>query len=99
MYQMLSSDRHDPDVMNSDSASPPDKKSVLSRRLVLGAAMGTLLIVGGCGGGDSHDSVSSGSGSTDPANVAASTSQSVPNARMQAVLDQLVALGAKPIET
>lgn len=36
---------------------------------------------------------------TDPASIAVATSQSVPNARMQAVLDQLAALSVKPIKT
>lgn len=35
---------------------------------------------------------------TSPAAVAESTSQSTPNAQMQSVLDQLAALGAKPVE-
>ncbi len=73
-------------------------------RLLLTAAVGVLGAISGCGG-DSSVLSPSGSGAsgmvsnTDPAGVAASTSQSVPNARMQAVLDQLAALGAKPLET
>lgn len=62
--------------------------------------MGALGVVSGCGGDSSPGPISAGpASSTDPAGVAASFSQSVPNARMQAVLDQLAALGAKPIET
>lgn len=98
MYQMLSSDRHDPNLLNSGE-SPPNKTPVFLRRSLLSAALSTLVVIGGCGGGSSHDSGSTGSRATDVASVAASTSQSVPNTRMQAVLDQLTALGAKPIET
>ena len=55
----------------------------------------------GCGGGDSNGVTqpTSSSSNTSPGTVAAATSQSVPNSQMQAVLDQLAALGAKPIET
>ena len=87
---------------------PFAKKKTLGRnlvsRLIFGAALGMLGVLSGCGG-DSTVLVPSGSGTgstgsiTDPAIVAAATSQSVPNARMQAVLDQLAALGAKPLET
>ena len=81
------------------------KKSALLGRLLLVAAVSTLAVIGGCGGDSSPGAVlvvpgSTGSVSnTNPASVAAATAQSVPNARMQAVLDQLAALGAKPIDT
>ena len=85
--------------------SPSTKKPAPVKRLILGAAVGLLAIIAGCGGDSSSEVVSAAPGTTglasntDPARVAAATSQSVPNARMQAVLDQLAALGAKPIET
>ena len=85
--------------------SPSTKKTAPVKRLMLGVAVGLLAIIAGCGGDSSSEVVSAAPGTTgqasntDPARVAAATSQSVPNARMQAVLDQLAALGAKPIET
>ena len=86
----------------ADAIQPPKKPALFSRFLLTAVVSGFALI-SGCGGDSSSDSVLTGSGSTgsstDPAGVAAATSQSVPNARMQAVLDQLAALGAKPIET
>ncbi len=81
------------------------KKTAPLKRLILGAAVGLLAVIAGCGGDSSSEVVSAAPGTTgpvsntDPARVAAATSQSVPNARMQAVLDQLAALGAKPVET
>ena len=84
---------------------PLTSKSVLLKRLVLGISAGLLAVMSGCGGDSSSGVVSVVPGATgqvssiDPAGVAAATSQSVPNARMQAVLDQLAALGAKPVET
>ena len=78
------------------------KKSGLLSRMLLGAAVSTLAVIGGCGGDSSSDVVTALSGSsanTNPANVAAATTQSVPSSRMKAVLDQLAALGAKPIDT
>ncbi|WP_296912492.1 alpha/beta hydrolase [Polaromonas sp.] len=77
------------------------------RRVFLSATVGTLAALGGCGGNSSDDSPglsgsnrSNGAASnTDPGAVATATSQTMPNSRMQAVLDQLAALGAKPIET
>ena len=72
-------------------------------RLALSAAVVTAAVLSGCGGDSSPlpgGSAAGASGSnTDPATVAVATTQSVPNARMQAVLDQLAALGAKPIDT
>ena len=71
------------------------------RGFTAGAAGLALVILGGCGGYSSDSSlgtVDSGS-NTNPDRVAVATTQSVPNTRMQAVLDQLAALGAKPIDT
>ena len=81
------------------------KKPAWFSRLLLTAVVSGLALLSGCGGDSSSAPLSTGSESggsasnTDAASVAAATSQSVPNARMQAVLDQLAALGAKPIET
>ena len=71
------------------------------RGFTAGAAGLALAILGGCGGGSSNGFLGTGdSGSnTNPDRVAVATTQSVPNTRMQAVLDQLAALGAKPIDT
>ena len=70
---------------------------VLTRVLVGGA-----VVVSGCGAG-SDDSTSaatvSGAAPAAPANAPVAAAQSVPNAQMQAVLDQLAALGTKPIYT
>jgi len=66
------------------------------------AAAIALLAISGCGGDSSSDVVTNLDGSssnTNPASVAAATTQSVPNSRMKAVLDELAALGAKPIDT
>lgn len=77
----------------------------MGNRFVWGAAVSMLADIGGCGGNSSSGpsvtalSATSTVSNTDPASVAVATSQSVPNVRMQAVLDQLTALGAKPIET
>ena len=98
------SDPHDLNLQ-SRSLLQPTKTSGLARRVVLAGAVGTLAIASGCGNNSNSSSGSSGSGgpglasSTEPASVAVAASQSVPNARMLAVLDQLAALSAKPIET
>lgn len=72
------------------------------RRFTAGAAGLALVIMGGCGGdgslGTGLGAGDSGS-NTNPDRVAAAITQSVPNTRMQAVLNQLAALGAKPIDT
>ena len=82
---------------------PCTKESLLFRRLVLSAAVCTLAVVSGCGGSSEFVSAAQNlftpAPNDDPASVAATARQSVPNVRMQAVLDQLAALGAKPIET
>lgn len=104
MLEIFSSDRDVSHLLNRIQR-PSTIKPVLLKRLVSGIAVGLLAVMGGCGGDSSSGAVSAAPGpagevlSTDAAGVAASTSQSVPNARMQAVLDQLAALGAKPIET
>ena len=99
MYQISLSGHRAPDLPGGCPLQPAKKSARLSR-VFLAAAMGVLGVVGGCGGDSSLSPISTAPvSSTDPAGVAASTSQSVPNARMQAVLDQLAALGAKPVET
>ena len=72
------------------------------RRFTAGAASLALVIMGGCGGDGSLGTglgIGDSGSNTNPDRVAAATTQSVPNMRMQAVLDQLAALGAKPIDT
>ena len=104
MYRISVSGHHNPDFSGKRPLQP-NKKSARFSRFFLGAVIGAAGVIGGCGGDSSPGQVSTGTGSTgsvsntDPAGVVASTSQSVPNARMQTVLDQLAALGAKPIET
>ena len=104
MRQNFLSDHCDPDLPKRGPL-PSAEKSALLSRLLLGAAVSMLAMIGGCGGGSSPGAVFDVSGSTgvvsntNPASVAAATTQSVPNVRMQAVLDQLAALGAKPIDT
>ena len=71
---------------------------------MLGPAVSVIAVIGGCGGNSSSKGVStmpvttSPVSSTDPAGAAVTTSQFVPNARTQIVLDQLAALGAKPVK-
>jgi acetyl esterase len=86
-------------VNRRNTGTVPSENQVL-RRVLLGATVGMLAALSGCGA-DSLDNVPgiSNSSNTDPAAIATATSQSTPNSRMQAVLDQLAALGAKPIET
>lgn len=71
------------------------------RQFMAGAAGLAIVVMGGCGGDSSNNLLDSGAfgSNTNPERVAAATTQSVPNTRMQAVLDQLAALGAKPINT
>ena len=69
-------------------------------RLTAGAAVLALAMLAGCGGSsDGLSSAGDAGSNTNPERVAVATAQSVPNTRMQAVLDQLAALGAKPIDT
>lgn len=73
-----------------------------TNRFFLGALFALSAAAGGCGGGSSDDSQSSTGNpplNTSPSAVAASTAKSTPTPQMQAVLDQLAALGAKPVET
>lgn len=58
-------------------------------RYLTGTLMAGVLVLGGCGGGDSAP----------PVATSAAAMQSVPNSQMQAVLDQLAALGARMINT
>lgn len=104
MHQIFLLDHWGSDVPKSGLRRSA-KKSALLSRLLLGAAVSTLAVMGGCGGDSSPGAVPGGPGSTgsvantNPASVAAASVQSAPNARMQAVLDQLAALGAKPLDT
>ena len=70
-----------------------------SLRLFLSVVCATAAVASGCGGDSGDDSSGNAGVNTNPSLVAAATSQSLPTAQMQAVLDQLAALGAKPIET
>ena len=101
MRQIFSPCHRDADLLKS-GLLPPTKKSAPWSRLILGAAVSMLAAIGGCGG-DASPAAGTSSGSavfnTNPESVAAATTQSVPNSRMKAVLDQLAALGAKPIDT
>ena len=87
-------------------ASPPlaflKGKTMSTNRFFLGALFALSAAAGGCGGSSSDDSQSSTGNpplNTSPNAVAASTAKSTPTPQMQVVLDQLAALGAKPVET
>ena len=69
-------------------------------RLLLSAVIASAAAASGCGGGSSDiaEKISNLS-NTSPSIVAKISSQSAPNQQMQAVLDQLVALGSKPVNT
>ena len=91
----------------SADAAPPGSSPVLPtgkrlRRSMWSAAVVTLFVISGCGGDSSPAagaSLGGAASNANPASVAAAATQSVPNTRMQAVLDQLAALGTKPIDT
>ena len=71
---------------------------MLSRRIYVGTLLTIAAFLGGCGGRSSNDEHATLS-NTDPAAVAAAPNQSKPSTQMQAVLDELALLGAKPVET
>ena len=72
-----------------------------SRRFFLGAVCAATAVIAGCGDSsdDNFSPASPSTFNTSPALVAAASAQSTPNARMQAVLNQLAALGARPLDT